>query len=77
MLSSVDADGVADRQEKDMSTSPESIAVGQPRRVSRVWKIVAAVVLAIVAVPVTVGVGSWAANQLATPSKDTPSIVKK
>ena len=57
-----------------MSTSAESLAVGQPRRMSRVWKIVAAVVLTIVAVPVTLGVGSWAANQLATPSKgETPT----
>ena len=55
-----------------MSTSAESLAVGQPNRMSRVWKIIAAVVLAIVALPVIVLTAGWAANQLADSSPATP-----
>jgi hypothetical protein len=54
-----------------MSASPESIAVDRPRRM---WKIVAAVAAALVALPVSLGIGGWAAGQLATPTTAaTPS----
>ena len=56
-----------------MSTSAQTIAVDRPRRV---WKIVAAVAVAAVSLPVALGIGSWAAGRLATPSTvSTPSRV--
>ena len=58
-----------------MSTSTEYIAVGQPRRMSRIWLIIGAVVLAPVALAATVFTGSWVANRLADADTGTPAVV--
>ena len=58
-----------------MSSSAESFVVDRPRRV---WKIVAAVAVGIVALPVALGVAGWASNELGTPSSGSvqPTRVK-
>jgi hypothetical protein len=58
-----------------MSTSGKTIAVGQPRRVSRIWLVIGAVVLAPVALVATVFTGTWVANQLADADTGTPAVV--
>ena len=56
-----------------MSNSEASIAMSTTPRPGGVWKIVAAVALALAAVPVVLGVGAWAAGQLSEGSPATPS----
>ena len=58
-----------------MSSSAETFAVRPSRPGSRLWKIVAVIVFALAAVPVTLLVGTWAANQFADGSPATPSTV--
>jgi len=58
-----------------MSSAGETFAVRPSRPGARLWKIVAVIVFAIAAVPVTLVVGTWAANQFADSSPATPSKV--
>ena len=58
-----------------MSTSTEYVAVDQPRRVSRIWMVIGAVVLAPVVLAATVLVGGWAANRIADADTGTPVVV--
>jgi hypothetical protein len=59
-----------------VSNAAETLAVRPGRPAAyRVWKIVAVVVFGLAAVPVTLIVGTWAANQIADGSPATPSSV--
>ncbi|MDQ4097294.1 MAG: hypothetical protein M3144_05425 [Actinomycetota bacterium] len=50
-----------------MSNSEATIAVYSDPRPRRVWKIVAAIAIGLVALPVALGVGGWAAQQFGDP----------
>ena len=57
-----------------MSSSAETVAL-PPRRMARMWKIVAVAVFGFVAVPATLMVGSWAAGHIGDGTPATPSKV--
>ena len=47
-----------------MSNPEATLAVYSDPRPRRVWKIVAAIAVGLVALPVALGVGAWAAHQI-------------
>jgi hypothetical protein len=47
-----------------MSNSEANIAVYSDPRPGRVWKIVATIAVALVALPAALGVGAWAVGQI-------------
>jgi len=57
-----------------MSSSAEAFAV-PPRRMSRMWKIVAVAVFGLAAVPATLMVGAWAAGHIGDGTPATPAKV--
>jgi hypothetical protein len=56
-----------------MSNSEVTTAVYSDPRPSRVWKIVATIAVGLVALPVALGVGAWAAGQISD-SDPTPGV---